>query len=443
LKERIPPQDLTAERSVLGSQIIDNSKVNVVRDIIEPTDFYSDVHQAIQTAILKTHDAHDGNIDLILLVDTLASMGKLEDIGGHNYLLECLEAVPYSAHASFHAGIVASRSRRRKAIAIGEALINDASDMGKDDNEIIQVAHTAAQKMAECLKVKKSAPKLLSDGVHAVIETYRVGESPTMFWGIPSIDEMIGGTMPGELVIIGARPSVGKSLVGLQWLDHASRKGIPGLLISEEMPMKSVASRHLVSVTSIPESQWRESVDEIQKKASIHFRDAAPILVAENCGSIGNAEREIERAVQSHGIQIVVADYAQIISGSGQTKEQQVSDVSNRLKACAMKHNLVIILLAQLNRKIESRDNQTPMLSDLKDSGGLEADGDVVLLLMWPWKVDSSYDDKTEYRIFQAKNRSRGIKDNVIQLRIDPENQRLHPWSEQGSLFDNIDSQFN
>ena len=129
--------------------------------------------------------------------------------------------------------------------------------------------------------------------------------------------------------------------------------------------------------------------------------------------------------VRSHGVRIVAVDYIQLISGEGETKEQRVDDVSSRMKAAAMRHDIVLLLLAQLDRSIKSRDNPQPQLADLRDSGGVENDADVALFPFWPFKFDDTYGDPSEYRIYCRKNRNRGIREHVIKLRILPDRQRI------------------
>src|SRR5262249_44902708 len=146
------------------------------------------------------------------------------------------------------------------------------------------------------------------------------------------------------------------------------------------------------------------------------------------CQTISAVERTIERAVESHGIRLACVDYAQLIQGRGETKEQRVSDVSTRLKSLAMKHELIVLLLCQLNRQLTVRSNQIPELSDLRDSGGLEQDCDVCLMLHWPWKLSDTYKPVNEYRVYCRKNRNRGIGEHVVTMRVRPDRQRLEPW---------------
>lgn len=401
-------------------------------EIVGPSDFYVDTNQIIQTAIVDCHK-EVGSADTLLVADRLSAMGKLDDVGGPVRLLEILESVPHSAHAAHYAGIVLERSRRRKAIAIGQKMIDQAYDLTADHKSLCEGAHDAARSIAETLNHSRTRPRRLADHVAGVIETYRSGQTPTVWWGVPEIDEMIGGVMPGELVVIGARPSMGKTLVGLQWLDESSRRGIPGLIISEEMSAASLATRSLSGITDIPSDRWRDDPDRLERETREYFAHRAPVLIAEKCATAAGAERAIARAVQSDGVRIVAVDYVQLLAGQGDSKEQRVADVSARMKAAAMRHDIVVLMLAQLNRQIETRQNAVPQLSDLRDSGGIEQDADVALFPFWPYKLDDQYRDPREYRIYCRKNRNRGIGQHVIQMRIDPERQRITGIEKEGT----------
>ncbi len=421
----IPPQNLVAERACLASQMLDSSSVDVVRQFVCVDDFYSDIHRILQRSIFRICD-DGGELDTVTLAADLESSGNLAEIGGAAYLIEVLEAVPHSAHAASYARLVAESSRRRSAIAIGRELVKQAFDATASEASLMESAVTAALKLSELLsRVERQRPRPLSEHVLDAIEGYRTGGAPSLEWGLPEIDRMIGGVMPGEMIVIGARPSHGKSLLGLQWLDEASKKGIPGLMISEEMSAASLATRSLASFSDIPADEWHLRSGKLTHDSKQHFSRRAPVVIAEKCATVAAAERAIERAVRTHGVRIVAVDYVQLLSGEGETREQRVADVSMRMKAAAMRHDVVLLLLAQLNRSIESRDNPQPQLSDLRDSGGIENDADVAIFPFWPFKFDDTYGDSSEYRVYCRKNRNRGIREHVIKLRIVPERQRI------------------
>ena len=418
---RLPPQNLTAERSVLACQILDPAMIDAVRDIIAPTDFYADIHTIIQRAILKLRDA-GVEADVITLAEQLESTGALEDIGGGTYLLELLETVPHAAHAKFYAGIVAKCAKRRKQILIAQRLMESAYDSTADHDEMSEAAIKAATELADTTPVGNL--RLMTDSVEELIADFEKGVTPAVRVMIPAVDAATGGACPGEMIIVGARPSHGKSLFALQTLDCAAYNGWPGLIISEEMAALSLAGRMLSSITTLPSSDWLRETHRLRFDAKEHFNGRAPIVIAEKCATATGAERAIATAVRQYGVKIVAVDYAQLLKGTGDNEQERIGDVSQRMKAMATRYDLIVLLLAQLNRGIESRDNGEPGLADLRGSGSLEQDADIVLFPLWPHKLNSDHDPR-EYRIYQRKNRNRGIAEAVIGMRINPERQRL------------------
>lgn len=431
---RLPPQNLTAEKALLGSQMLDPRKIDEIREIVSPKDFYADVNATVQKAILKLRDS-GSDVDVVLLTEQLNSTGDLDDIGGVPYIMEIMEAVPHAQHAKYYAKIVAECSRRRTQLSVARKLMESAYDMTADETEASEAAIKAASELAET--TPQSRVVLMSDAVNELIANLEQGTQPAVHVMIPAVDEGTGGAAPGELFIIGGRPSHGKSLFALQSLDMAAGNGWPGLIISEEMAALSLAGRMLSSITVLPGGDWMKETDRLRFDAREHFGSRAPILIAEKCGTASGAERAIASCVRSHGIKIVAVDYAQLLRGDGDNEQERIGDVSQRMKAMAMKYDLIVLLLAQLNRGIESRPDPTPGLADLRGSGSLEQDADVVLFPIWPFKLQPTYEDRLEYRIYQAKNRNRGVGKAIIGMRINPERQRLEsPSTENGPDWD-------
>lgn len=426
---RVPPNDLVAERSVLGCQMIDTSVVQGVEEIIQWQDYYSDVHQILQRAI-SSLAVRKGAADAVILADYLASTGELSDVGGTHYLVEVLESVPFSVRFAYYASIVALHSRRRKAIEIGRRLMEKSYDVTSSFDDLVESAVAASSGLAKIDGNKNKRPRPLSAHVYDSIERYRIGELPTVWWGIPEIDQMLKGVATGELVILAGRPSMGKSMICLQWLDRAAANGITGLLVSEEMTEKSVADRFLSYVSNVPSDKRMEMIDQVDRDAAAHFESRKNVFVAHKFSTIAAVESVIERHVQQHDVKIVAVDYAQMIEGEGSSVAQRVGDVSSKLKSIASRHGLIVLLLASCNRAIENRDSGEPKLSDLRDSGGLESDADIVMFCQWPWKSDPSYARHDEYRIYCCKNRNRGTPSGPLKMRIDPQRQMVESWDE-------------
>ena len=420
---RLPPQNLKAEQSVLACQMLDSRMVEVVREVVTAGDYYADVNALVQKAIWKLRDG-GSELDVLTIAAQLESTGDLEEIGGPPYLMELLEAVPHAEHALYYAKIVATQSRRRRAIEIGRKLMESAWDPTKDEAEFSGAAIKAATKLADS-GVAKTNLTSMSTVVAELISDLEKGVQASAYVGIPEVDQLTRGMAPGEMVVIGARPSHGKTLMALQILDCASANQWPGLVVSEEMAAKLLASRALAHLSCIQSEEWMKNTDRLRFDAKEHFGVRAPVFIAEKVGTATAAERAIETAVRLYGVKIVAVDYAQLLEGDGDNEQERIGDVSRRMKAMAMKHDLVMLLLAQLNRGIEARADAEPMLADLRGSGGLEQDADIALFPFWPWKIDSSYEDKLEYRVYQRKNRNRGMAEPCVKLRINPERQKL------------------
>jgi replicative DNA helicase len=392
-----------------------------IPDVLTLADYFSDLHQEIQRAIWLLRD--EG-----IEPDPVAVASKLEQIGSQatpTYLMEILDTVPHSANVLHYAGIVARHARRRNVIEIGQQLIDRAYDPRRDDQEIVDDAFATAAKMADSLQLQAKGTKTVQRIANEVIERYSRGETPRVSWGIEMIDEVIDGVSLGSLVVLGARPRHGKSMVALQWLDSASEKGIPGLMISEEMMDDQIGDRTLMYLSDIPHESHKDNHQSLAVEAHDYFAKRAPVVVVQKCSKVAKAEKAIYRACRSHGVKIVAVDYAQLIDGDGDNEEQRISNVSKRMKQAAVRHGIIVLLLAQLNRQIEHRDNPTPKLSDLKGSGGLEADADLVLFPYWPAKFDEGYANPDEYRIVVAKDRNGGAEGKTIIVKINAQRQRL------------------
>jgi replicative DNA helicase len=244
-----------------------------------------------------------------------------------------------------------------------------------------------------------------------------------------------GGIAQGEMAVVGARPSHGKTMFGLQWSYHVARTGHPCLVISEEMTAALLAQRATMTATAIHEDDWQLRADEVFEDVSMFFRNRRPILAAENCRTAERAAQAIAEARTHHGIRLAVVDYVQLLRGSGNSRYEQVSDVSMTLKAAAVENNVALVVLGQLNRECEKRPEFQPKLQDLKDSGQIEQDADVVLFLIWPWKYDTK-NHPSKFQVLGAKNRNRGIRgsgavelvfDAARQMVTDPKSESIAP----------------
>ena len=255
------------------------------------------------------------------------------------------------------------------------------------------------------------------------------GERQLIELGIADLDYAIGGgAAPGEMVIIAARPSHGKSAVALQCLDTTSRDGLAGVMISEEMSTRAIGKRTIQFVSDEPEERWRAQGKAVRSSLDYHFARREPVYVVEGCRTAKRASETIEWYVKEKGVKCAVVDYAQLLSSRGKSRYEQITETSIALRSVANTTGILLIVLCQLSRSVESRDSFTPKMSDLKDSGQLEQDADVVIFLVWPHRIDSKNDPHV-YQMFVGKNRNRPINSAAFEARFMPSRQMVLPPS--------------
>ena len=255
---------------------------------------------------------------------------------------------------------------------------------------------------------------LLASGLQTLVDT-----------GIPEVDYAIGGGLSmGEMVIIAARPSHGKSAIALQMAHSMSKDGLPVVIISEEMSSLALGKRAIQFLTETPEEHWKTSNDEVQKDIDQHFQQRAEVTIVESCGSVERACDEIEKLVKSGGVKVAVIDYAQLLQSKGNGRYEQITRVSQTLRLLASRLQIIVIVLAQLNREIEKRKTFTPVSSDIKETGQLEQDADVIIFGVWPHRIDSKL-PANQYQFYISKNRNRIINKAVIDCEFLPSRQKL------------------
>jgi len=265
--------------------------------------------------------------------------------------------------------------------------------------------------------------------------------------GLPGLDRTLGGgVLPTEMVIIAGRPSHGKSVAGMQAIDSLSR-AVPCLVLSEEMASEQLARRAICGLTTAAEKDWPANRKFIKSTAAQHFSQRRPVYVVESSGTAQRAIEIIEHCVKAHEIGAVMVDYVQLLRGNGNGRYEQVSDVSTRLKQTAMQHGLVLLAICQLNRSIETRGNArettSPRMGDLRDSGQLEQDADVIVFVEWLWRTSPAAHGKEEYRMTIGKNKNRSIVGNgFINCLFKSERQRLfapaNESAEREAAFDGV-----
>jgi len=294
-----------------------------------------------------------------------------------------------------------------------------------DSVKLPAYAAPVAQKSTRDEKPETRPPVLLVDAARSYLDVLRSGQDGLVEIGIPELDYAIGGGVsPGEMVIFAARPSHGKSAVAMQCVHEWTRRGMPCTVISEEMSAMALGKRTLQFLSPMPVDYWRDSVPALESELAEYASTRADCFVYESCGSALAAADAIEKSVKERGVRCAVVDYAQLLSSPGKSRYEQVTQTSIVLRQLASSQKIVLLVLCQLNRAIESRTTFKPLMSDLKETGQLEQDADVITFLCWPHRIDPSEPPK-KYQFFICKNRNRAINKGSVFCEFDPSRQTV------------------
>jgi replicative DNA helicase len=385
----LPPQDIYAEAALLGGVMRDNQVYDDVRVIVSPDDFYLDAHRKLASAIFGMV-GRDKPCDLALLFDVLKSAGHLEDIGGAAYIAACYEKAPTAANAVYYAKIVKEMATRRRLIHLCTEVMRDAQDgvmpaaelVARFESDVFAVADASTQ----------NEPVLIGPVIRQVmadLEAPPEQAGPMVRTGIGRMDGILGRLKPGQLIVIAARPSVGKSALAQQIAFNNAADGNAALFFSLEMPKEEVAQRALAQGCQVPLNAITGSVKLEQAFASRLIDGVngciVPVWIDDRAGhNFHTIAATARRAVRKHGAKLVVVDYLQLIEHEGNKNDSMATRVGNTsrgMKVLARQLGVPVICLSQLSRDIEKRGDGKPQLSDLRDSGAIEQDADGVIML--------------------------------------------------------------
>lgn len=411
-KPCIPPQNLDAERSVIASVLLMIEAIDNVGEL-KPEHFYDDRHQRLWQAILALRESGRRAIDAVILAEELDRRGELERIGGVPYLSEVMGAVPNAAHAGYYAEIVVSRWRAREA-KYGANEIAKLIDDGSHDDEVVRKVETILANIAERSSTKGDvALKDVMVDVWGEIQSRLTAGVPVgIATGFSDIDELIVGLQAGELVVVAARPSMGKSAFASNLMHDLAKRGIGTLFVSLEMSKQELVERLLCAEGNINSHKMKSGTgfEEFEIDSLLQASGRLADLPIRIDDLPGQKLRQIcataRRAKRKHGIGFVIVDYLQLIEAneSKDVREQEVASITKGLKALAKELGIPIVVLAQLNRSVEMREDKRPRLGDLRESGAIEQDADKVLFLHRPAAYDPE-DRPGECDVIIAKNR--------------------------------------
>ncbi len=401
IEERVPPQNIEAEQAVLGAMLIDKEAIAKVSEILTSTDFYREAHRVIFDAMLELYNKNEA-VDMVTVTEILKRDNKLEDIGGIAYITSLANAVITAANIKFHADIVAEKSVLRQLVRVS----TEIAAMGYEGNEDIStMLDTAESRILEISNRKKKADftpiyDVLMESVQNIekLLTNKGGLTglPT---GFTDLDKLTSGLQASDFIILAARPSMGKTALALNIVQNVAlraHKKVGGeprsvAFFSLEMSKEQLVNRMLCAEAGIDsqrlrigemgDKDWNSlwSACDAMSKAKIYIDDTAGITAMD-------MRSRARRLKAEHGLDLIIVDYLQLMQGSGRRnnsgdRQQEVSEISRSLKALARELNVPVLALSQLSRGVEARQVKRPMLSDLRESGSLEQDADIVAFL--------------------------------------------------------------
>lgn len=390
-QDRIPPQDIEAEQAVLGAIFLDNDTIIDAMEILEPRAFYRRAHQIIFQAMIQLNDRNEA-IDVITLKAELESIQSLEDIGGILYLTELSQASPSAASISYYAKIVDDKAVLRNLIHTANQIVTKGFEQGEDVQSIVDDAERSILEVTE--KRNSSGFKSIADVLNTAIENIdQLAQQGEAITGLPTgyqaLDKMTAGLHQEELIIIAARPAVGKTAFALNIAQNIGTKTDQSVAIfSLEMGAESLVNRMLCAEGSIQagnlrtgqltDEEWRSLIVAMGSlsRANIYIDDTPGIKISE-------IRARCRKLAQEKGnLGLILIDYLQLIEGTGrESRQQEVSEISRQLKKLAKELKVPVIALSQLSRGVEQRQDKRPVLSDIRESGSIEQDADIVAFL--------------------------------------------------------------
>lgn len=444
---KIPPQASDLEEVVLGAMMIDKKGVDEVIDILSPDAFYKESHKHIFESIFKLFENSEP-IDLLTVSSQLRKDGYLESIGGDFYLIKLTQKVASSAHIEFHARIILQKYIQRSLIKISNEIIEEAYSESTDVFELLDGAESKLYDVSQG-NLKRSAETAQNLVIQAKKRIEEIAGKEGMS-GIPSgfdkVDKLTSGWQPSDLIIVAARPGMGKTALTLSMARNmAVNANTPVAFFSLEMSSVQLITRLISSETGLSSEKLRtgklEKHEWEQLNVKVKTLEKAPLFIDDTPSlSIFDLRAKARRLASQHGIKMIMIDYLQLMTAGGSQKgggnrEQEISTISRNLKALAKELSVPVIALSQLSRAVETRGgSKRPILSDLRESGAIEQDADIVSFIYRPeyYKIDEWDDEERtptqgQAEFIVAKHRNGGL-----------ENIRLKFIGNQGK-FDNLD----
>ena len=413
--ERLPPHNLEAEQSVLGSLLIDRDAIIKVAAFLRPENFYSLANETIYRAILDLYNKREPT-DFVTLSDELQRRGQYDQAGGLSYLSSLLNAVPTAVHVEYYARIVERAATLRKLIDAGTQIVDIGFRDGIDTEEALDAAERAIFQVSQARQSRDfvSMGEILDRFFDQIdyLQQHR-GEVVGVATGYSDLDQLTGGMQRSDLIIIAARPSMGKTSLALGMaygaaVTHQRTVGIFSLEMSAEqlvqriLSMETGVDTHRLRLGQIDDGEW----DRISR--AFGRLSEAPIYIDDTASaSIMDIRSKARRLQAEQGLDMIIVDYLQLMTARrSENRVQEISEISRGLKGLARELNVPVVALSQLSRAVESRADHKPMLSDLRESGSIEQDADVVVFIYREDKYEEDSEKKGIAEIIVAKHRN-------------------------------------
>lgn len=420
--EKLPPQSIEAEMAVLGSMLIDEDAIAQAIEMLSAEHFYKDAHRRIYTCILSLFNQNKA-VDLITICDELKKQGQLEEVEGPSYLTSLVNTVPTSANVLHYASIVREKATLRALINNSTHIISEAYASEGNADEVVDNAERLIFEIRDHRQASAIVPlkEIIKDTIETIDRLYQRKEHVT---GVPTgyvdFDLKTAGLQPSDLIIVAGRPSMGKSALAIGMVEYAGVvEKIPTAFFSLEMSKEQLVQRLLCSHARVDAHKVRTGFfavsDWPKLTAAAGKLSEAPIYI-DDTPSISAMElrAKARRLKSQYDIKLLVLDYLQLMRGSTSrpdNRQQEISEISRSLKALARELNIPVIAISQLSRAVESRNDHKPQLSDLRESGAIEQDADVVVLILREEYYNPTEDNKGIAQINIAKQRNGPVGD--------------------------------
>ena len=416
---RVPPQSIEAEQSVLGGLMLDNNAWDAVSEAVIEQDFYRHDHRLIFQVMSKLAEASEP-LDVITLSEALSKLNELEAAGGMAYLGELANNTPSVSNIRAYAEIVRERSVLRQLIGVANEIADDAFNTGgRGSNEILDDAERKVFQIAETrptLSGPRGVNPILTKAIERIDELYHSDNAITgLSTGFADLDALTAGLQPSDLIIVAGRPSMGKTTFAMNLVEHAVISGEkPVVVFSMEMPGESLMMRMLSSLGRIDQTKIRtgqlDDDDWPRLTSAVSLLKDKPLFIDDSPSlSPTEVRSRARRITREHGqIGLIMIDYLQLmqVKGKSENRVGEISEISRSLKALAKELNTPIVALSQLNRGLEQRPNKRPIMSDLRESGAIEQDADLIAFIYRDEVYNEDSPDKGMAEIIIGKQRN-------------------------------------